>query len=113
MFSLGNLLWLLVIGIVLVYCWHSGKFKGRARELAIAHCRQLNLQLLDQSMVIRGIWPVATDNNGLALRRSYQFEFSSTGEQRYQGVLVLEGLGLKSIELETYKIPESDRQDGV
>ena len=113
MFSLGNLLWLLVIGIVLVYWLHSGKFKGRARELAIAHCQQLNLQLLDQSMVIRGIWPVATDNNGLALRRSYQFEFSSTGEQRYQGVLVLEGLGLKSIELEAYKIPESDRQDGV
>jgi len=113
MFSLGNLVWLLIIGIVLVYWWHSGNFKGRARELAMVHCRQLDLQLLDQSMVIRGIWPVVTENNGLAIRRSYQFEFSSTGEQRYQGMLVLESLRLKSIELEAYKIPETDRQDGV
>ena len=113
MFTLSNLLWLLVAGILLVYWWHSGSFKGRARELAIAHCLQFDLQLLDQSMVIRGIWPLRHGKNGLALRRSYQFEFTSTGEQRYQGVLVLEGMNLKSIDLEAYKIPESNRDTGV
>lgn len=109
MFTLSNLLWLLVAGLFLVYWWNSGSYKGRARELAIAHCRQFDLQLLDQTVVIRGIWPVKSDDSGLHLRRRYQFEFTSTGEQRYQGILVLEGMNLKSIDLEAYKIPGSDR----
>jgi hypothetical protein len=59
-------------------------------------------------MVIRGIWPERTAGGILTLRRSYQFEFTSTGEQRYQGLLVLQGMNLKSIELETYKLPDPD-----
>lgn len=111
MFTLTNLLWLLVAGTILVYWWHSGSYKGRARNLAVAHCQQLNLQLLDQSIVIIGIWLLRTESNGFTIRRTYQFEFTSTGEHRYQGVLVLAGMHLKSIELDTYKIPEVDRGD--
>jgi hypothetical protein len=108
MFTLDNLILLLVVGVLFVYWWNSGRYKGRARSLAIDHCQQFGLQLLDQSMVIRGIWPERTPNGNLALRRSYAFEFSSTGEQRYQGLLVLQGMNLKSIELEAYKLPDSD-----
>lgn len=108
MFSLANLIWLLLAGILVLYWWQSGQFKGRARDLATAHCRQLDLQLLDQSMVIVGFWPVRSRAGSLAFRRSYQFEFSSTGDRRYQGKLVLEGMILKTIELEAYRLPESD-----
>ena len=94
--------------IILFYWWHSGSFKGRARALAIAYCQQYNLQLLDQSMVICGIWPERTAHGKLALRRKYQFEFTSTGEQRYRGTVVLSGMILKSITLETFKIADSD-----
>ncbi len=108
MFSLTNLLWLVLAGMLAFYWWQSGQFKGRARDLATAHCRQLGLQLLDQSMVIVGFWPVRSRAGGLVFRRSYQFEFSSTGDRRYQAKLVLEGMVLKSIELEAYRLPESD-----
>ena len=108
MFTLDNLIWLLIAGILFVYWWNSGRFKGRARSLAIDHCQQFGLQLLDQSMVIRGIWPERTASGNLSLRRSYAFEFTSTGDQRYQGLLVLQGMTLKSIELEAYKLPDSD-----
>lgn len=104
---MSTILGLLLIGTVLIYWWHSGSYKGRARELATHHCQQFNLQLLDQSMVIKGIWPHRGANGKLTLRRSYQFEFTSTGDQRYQGILVLQGMKLKSIELETYKLPDS------
>ena len=100
--------WLLLIGILLAYWWQSGSFKGRARELATSHCQQLGLQLLDQSMVICGIWPQRNDAGSLSLRRTYQFEFTSTGDQRYQGILVLFAMQLKSIQLEPYKLPETD-----
>jgi hypothetical protein len=98
--------WLLLIGVLAAYWWRSGIFKGRARQLAISHCQQLQLQLLDQSMVICGIWPQRSSGGSLSLRRTYQFEFTSTGDQRYQGILVLFGMQLNSIQLEPYKIPE-------
>ncbi len=108
MFSLINLLLLILAGVIALYWWQSGLFKGRARELATAHCRQLNLQLLDQSMVITAIWPALSRSGKIEFRRTYQFEFSSIGDNRYQGQLVMQGLRLKSIELETYKLPDSD-----
>ncbi len=108
MFSLTKLLLLILAGVIAVYWWQSGLFKGRARELAIAHCRQLELQLLDQSMVITGIWPARSGSGKIEFRRTYQFEFSSIGDRRYQGLLVMQGMRLKSIELETYKLPDPD-----
>jgi hypothetical protein len=97
--------WLILGGLVMLYWWHSGTYKGRALHLAEKYCREQDLQLLDQSMVIRGIWPVRRADGRLTLRRSYQFEFASTGDQRYRGVLVLVGMQLRSIELEAFKLP--------
>ena len=107
MYDLANLIWLILIGVAALYLLRSGQFKGRARQLAKEHCAQLELQLLDDSMVIVGLWPLQR-RNGLLLRRSYQFEFASTGDRRYQGKLVLEGVKLASIELEAYKLAEPD-----
>jgi hypothetical protein len=100
--------WLLLAGLVLLYWWHSGVYKGRALELAERYCREHDLQLLDQSMVIRGLWPIRRADGRLGLRRNYQFEFTSTGDQRYRGTLVLHGLRLQSLELEAYKLPPEE-----
>lgn len=105
MFNLFNLFCLVLVGLGAIYWWQSGLFKGRARELAMEHCRQLELQLLDQSMVITGFWPIRNSSGNLVFRRTYQFEFSSTGDRRYRGKLILQGMALKSIDLEAYKIP--------
>ena len=96
----------IIAGFLLVYWWQSGEFKNRALNLAMQHCQQLGLQLLDQSMVIRGYWPARRGDGKWVMRRRYQFEFTSTGHQRYQGNLVLMGFRLESIELEAYQIPE-------
>ena len=107
MYDIADLIWILLAGACALYLLRSGQFKGRARQLAIAHCRQLDLQLLDHSMVIIGLWPVRR-SNGLVFRRTYQFEFASTGDRRYQGKLIMEGIRLISIDLEAYKLPEQD-----
>ena len=62
----------------------------------------------EDSMVITGLWPVRSANGTLLLRRRYRFEFASTGDQRYQGRLVLEGLQLRHIELDAYRLPPQD-----
>ncbi len=100
--------WLLIPLVAVLYLWHSDPFRARARELALRYCAELDLQLLDQSVVIRGIWPVRDADGRWRLRRTYQFEFASTGDQRYQGVIVLFGMQVQSIELETYRLPDDD-----
>ena len=105
MFSLSNLIWLTLIGIAALYLWRSGEFKGRARSLASNHCRQLDLQLLDDSMVIISLWPIRNEQGNLVLRRCFSFEFASIGDRRYQGEVIMLGMRLLHIELEPYKLP--------
>jgi hypothetical protein len=76
--------------------------------MASRHCQQLNLQLLDYSMVIIGYRPVRNTHGNFVIQRTYQFEFTSTGTRRHQGLIVLLGSQVKSIELEAYIIPEAD-----
>ena len=108
MFSLANLLWLILLGTAGLYLWRSGQFKGRARSLTLNHCKQLDLQLLDDSMVITALWPVRSAMGSLVFRRRYRFEFASVGDRRYQGELIMIGMRLVHIELETYKLPSAD-----
>ena len=103
-----DVLILLVVGLIGYYWWHSGDFKALALSSASKHCEHFGLQLLDQSMVIKGLWLEKNVRGSLSVRRYYQFEFSSTGERRYQGILVMVGMTLKSIDTETYKIPDPD-----
>jgi hypothetical protein len=108
MFSPASLLGLGVIAAAALYLWRSGEYTDRARQLARAHCQQLGLQFLDDSMVITGLRPMRAAGGALLFRRSYQFEFASTGDRRYRGTLVLEGRQLRHIELEAYKLPPLD-----
>jgi hypothetical protein len=108
MFSLANLFWLVLLGTVGLYLWRSGLFKGRARSLVLNHCKQLELQLLDDSMVITELWPVRSAAGSLVFRRRYRFEFASIGDRRYQGEITMIGMRLVHIELETYKLPSAD-----
>ena len=106
MFSPADLVWLILLCGGVFYLWRSGQFKDRALQLAFEHCKQLELQLLDHSMVIVGLWPARDAGGRLVLRRRYRFEFASTGDRRYHGELSLIGLSLEQIGLEAYKLPE-------
>ena len=57
-------------------------------------------------MVLKGLWPVRTAEGYIQLRRRYQFEFTSTGEIRNKGQIVLIGTRIKAIELEAHIFPE-------
>lgn len=101
-----NIILLTLIGFALHYWWQSGEYKGRALKLAAQYCQQHDLQLLDQSMVISGYWPRRNERSVWVIRRTYDFEFTSTGHQRYRGRLTLMGFQLDKIELEVYQLPE-------
>jgi hypothetical protein len=80
----------------------------RARERAVAAgraaCGRYGLQFLDETVAFVKLRPVRDDDGRLRLRRTYAFEFSDTGDNRRQGVIVTLGAELADVQLEPYRI---------
>ncbi len=76
----------------------------QARERALAHarraCERVGVQLLDQTVALRAT-RLCWTHQGLRLRRTYGFEFSEAGVERRLGRIVLVGMVLESLRLET------------
>ena len=91
--------------LVFVIWWKSTKTKARALELAKRHCTHLGLQFLDQSVVLNNIRTDRFLSLNAQVMWSYGFEFTSTGEERYRGKIVIRNGKPAQIELETHRMP--------
>ena len=85
--------------------WQSAQ---KVREIALAatirHCRDMELQMLD-GYIAFSAFSLKRDKRGSAhIARIYQFEFSSTGAERYNGKIQMLGRRVESIQLEPYRI---------
>jgi len=98
---------LLLFGVLLACYLLAGL---RARELAIAaaqrHCQQQSLQLLDQSVSLHRVWPARDAIGQWRMRRTYHFEFTATGGERYRGQLTSCGHSLEKIQLQPHRFPD-------
>ena len=67
----------------------------RVREAAVAAAREAcvaeGLMLLDDTVAIAGVKPARNAEGHIRLQRSYDFEFSDTGDNRRKGSVVLLG----------------------
>lgn len=84
-------LWLLIAMGAAVGLW-SWSTAGRERVLAVVRvvCKDLGLQALDDSVVLRGLRPLWTAD-GLRIGRTYRFEFTLDGQSRHAGDVGLAG----------------------
>jgi len=93
--------------LLLLGVWYWS-YTQRAKTLAIAaarkRCMESGLQFLDHTVVQRRLAFYRDENKRWYLAREYQFEFTSSGEKRYQGCLRLLGQRVLDIELEPYSI---------
>ena len=105
MLSLSVVILLAVVAFVFAFWWQSDKIKRMTIAYVRRYCRHHGLQLLDQTTVLRKIWLGRDEDGFLQVGRRYQFEFSTTGEQRYSGGISLLGTKLLSVETEAYAIP--------
>lgn len=106
MLSLSLLFWLTFFAALITLWWQSDKVKVFALNHVQLHCRQLGLQLLDQTMVLKGLWPQRSAEGSVALRRRYQFEFTVSGQTRHKGELLMLGNRVHSLQLEPHPMPE-------
>jgi len=79
----------------------------RAKELATTHsreaCKKVSLEFLDETVSIKKVRLRRNSLGRLVFYREYQFEFTSTGEYRYKGIVKLLGKYLMDIEMEPYQ----------
>ena len=105
MLNLADLLWIPLVGLGYWYWVGSQKIKEHALLITRRHCRDIGVQLLDATIARHRIW-LKRDNEGrLRVWRSYTFEFSSTGNDRYHDQTNTLGQQVISVQLEPHRFP--------
>jgi hypothetical protein len=100
-----------LILIALLLCatlyWFNGQqVKEQALKAVRAHCLSLDVQMLDEYVALNSIRLKRDRTGKMRLRRVFSFEFSSTGNERYNGVCIMLGRGVESIQMEPYRIDD-------
>ena len=76
----------------------------RAFKAVNEHCLQLDVQMLDYYVALNRLKLKRDDHGRLRVWRSFQFEFSATGAERYNGCIIMRGRRIESIVMEPYRI---------
>jgi hypothetical protein len=102
-------MWFEIIGIILVTVaflyWQSAqKIKEIAWRATKMRCDELELQMLDGYIALIKLTLGKNNFGKWQLIRHYQFEFSSTGGDRYQGMITMCARRINSIQLDPYRI---------
>ncbi len=101
---MAKVIGLLSIALFVWYWSYSQKIKQLALRASVNRCREAGVQFLDHSVVLHKIAFKKNKAGQWRMTREYRFEFTSTGETRYIGKVVLQGHHLVSTELEPYSL---------
>mgnify|MGYP000182770519 CR=1 FL=1 len=102
--SLRSIFLTALVFLGVVYWIRARDLKQLALIEASKYCKNLDLSLLDESVVLRGIKPIRNSQGKLCLSRTYQFDFTSNGEDRYQGEISLSGRRVLKVKLPPHRI---------
>lgn len=94
----------LVLLALLSWFWRARGVRELALQHALQRCRAEGLQLLDAHVAFAGWRWLRVNDKQRRLVRSYSFEFSVTGVDRYTARLTLFGRQLQQVELPPYPI---------
>lgn len=86
------------------YWFNAQKAKEIALGTAKDHCLAMEVQMLDDYVALNGIRLTRDKLRKMQIQRSFLFEFSSTGYERYQGTVLMLGRRVESIYMEPYRI---------
>jgi hypothetical protein len=94
----------LLLGAYL-YWRHAQRVKEIAFAATRRHCRLCEVQMLDDYIALKDCSLARGKTGKICIRRHFMFEFSATGEDRYQGVCVMMGTEVAAIEMPAYRVP--------
>lgn len=103
--TLNDLFLISLLALLGYGIWQHLNISALAKKAARRHCEQSGVQFLDQNVVLKSLSFCRSPHSVFSLKRTYQFEFSSTGDSRYYGHISLIGNRVDHIELPPCKTP--------
>ena len=92
-----------------IFYWlDSIRAKENATKYAKERCKKVQLEFLDDTVLMKKVRLRRNTQGQLSIYREYEFEFSSTGEFRYNGKIRLLGRHLLDVEMEPYQFNDID-----
>ena len=95
-----TLFYLMLLGLLGWFWLDSLRSREIATHTCKAVCRRDQYQFLDDTVSLQNLG-LARDPDGiLRIRRSYRFEYATSGERRYQGLVVMLGSQLQVLKMD-------------
>ncbi len=101
--TLETLFWLLLAVLVVWYWWRAKAIKDSVLQAALSYCRKMDVMLLDDAVYLRGLWFKRDPGGQLRVWRRFLFDFTSTGEERYCGRIIMLGQRIVHMELDPHR----------
>ncbi|TWR89789.1 DUF3301 domain-containing protein [Pseudomonas saxonica] len=111
MLTLGNMFVLMLLAAGAAWLWHNHGLRERALARVKQHCKNLDIELLDENVALKKIGFIADAHGRKRLARVYNFEFTVTGEHRHTGTITQFGAHSAKIDLPPYPIPNGSEAD--
>lgn len=99
--NLFDIVLLMVIIVVGMQFWRIRAISEHAKFYLSRYCEKNGLQLIS---IARSKTRLSIHKGRLDWFNEFNFEFSSTGEESYQGILTMSGLSIVNTELPAYRI---------
>lgn len=113
MLTLEHIALSLPVILLAAWWWRGIGLRDLALRQVRQHCRKADVQLLDESIVLRRLRPCRNRRGRWGIGRTYAFEFTVTGERRYSGQIDLHGARLQGIALDPHPYPGAADETGT
>jgi hypothetical protein len=96
-----TLIYLLLLALLAWFWLDSLRSREIATHTCKAVCRRDQLQFLDDTVSLQHLGLGRDGKGTVRVRRAYRFEYASSGDRRYQGLVVMLGSQLQVLNMET------------
>jgi len=98
-------LFVLLLLAALAWFWlNSLRALEIARSAGRQACSKADVQFLDDTVASTSLGTTRDESGRRVLRRTYQFEFTETGNSRLEGQVVMVGDSVESVTMDPYQI---------
>ncbi|MBD1575090.1 DUF3301 domain-containing protein [Vibrio sp. S11_S32] len=99
-----DLLMILLVMFIALLFWQQRRQSELAHQAILRHCEQLDLQVLSTSLLR---YKIKLPDGRWRFHSQYQFEFSSRGDDCYQGTMIMIGFKGTHFRLPPYRMVDN------
>jgi hypothetical protein len=96
----------LILGFLIWFWFDSIGAKEKARSTCREYCKKGNVQFLDDTVALSKLRLRRNRLGRLNVYREFKFEFSSNGDDRYNGKVALLSQFVEKVQMDAYPIIE-------